>query len=390
MSIADRNSVVTFLYFRIVVTAAMKGPVGAAGLIAFTAHPGSTTAVVLVAALVTNYAVSNAMLFRQASRDKLAVLRFLERYEGASFERVPARQLAHLFDFSFMIPSYVRPRWLIDYFVDHRLHVFLVRRGTAARIFASPSAFVSPIAQDAYIFLREDIGEMSSRTRFRLTHELGHAAAIYATNAQRNLIGLVPMYLSMAWTVAGAAWTPLLLGWTLAQLLATMLVGGAMFELYRGRQRFNGEIVADYMAVRHLPDGIVADLVAKGSAETLVGQDPTLSDVESAQRRRILAAALEARNRGEEIEIPEIYLRETFRHPALFSGLLLAHLAYLANFAITDPPAPLAALLFCLPALVIVLLAALVDGALRHSILTRISPRPFAKTGSDAAESHSA
>lgn len=359
-----------FLYFRLIVSCALQNPIGWCGLVTLAAHRNWTGALVAMLAFVTAYAFPNTLLFRQAARDKRVVLDFLGKNAGSVFLRIPSGTLVRHFDFDFLIPSFIRPSRLVDYFLHNRVHVFLVQRGFGPPP-AAACAFVSPIAQDAYIFLRDRLDRMSDAIHFRLAHELGHAAGIYQVVAQRNLIGLAPIYLSIFWIFVTSTWTWQLAIWTLAELLAAGLLAGPVFVRWRARQHLNGELVADYMAIRHLEPGSVDRLVESGIATALVHDDRDLSPAQNAERRAILSDQFAKLRRGEMVDIPDVYMRETFNHPWLLVAFLVAHLTYLTTFAAFSPPSPWVAAIIACVLLLGYLAAAFLDAALRLQILAR-------------------
>lgn len=356
-----------FVYFRLVAGPALSHPIAWAGLIALAFHFGWASAAVFMICLFTAYLIPNELLFREAARTKQELAAFLDRYRHARFVPIPATEFARHFDLSFLIPSVVRPERMVRYFVDRRLHVFMLKRGATGSVPSSPRAFVSPIGQDVVLFLRESLDRMTPETHFRLAHELGHAAAIYSAIAQRNVIGLTCVYASIAWILVTSNWSWLLIGFSLVQILLCILLAG-IFKARRKDQHFFGEIAADYMAVRHLSPESVAELVETGLAYSIVQADEALDDRQTTIRRAILTDQLERRQRGEEIDIPELYMRYSFEEPVFLRVFALLHLIYVGYFAAINPPAIGVALAFLAPVMIHFMTSAFRDAELRVRI----------------------
>lgn len=361
-----------FLYFRLAVGSVLFHPIGAAGLATWIVRPSRLAAGVCLLAMITAYCFANERLFREASRMKADVLDFLRRHEGARLERVPSAEVAACFDISFLIPAYPRPDWLVRYFLQNRVHVFIMRSGDSGpRPPNSPRAYVSAVAQDVYIFLRDRLDQLRPEQHFRLAHELGHATAMFCAMAQRNLVGLTPVYASVAWTMVTAKWSLVLLGWSAFQLFAARQLGRT-FERYRSEEHFHGEVVADYMALRHLSPESVQELVDGGLAERLVQRDPALDDAHTQQRRTILLDQFARLRRGEEIDVPSIYMDYSFVHPTGLTLFVIVHLAYLSYFASTSTPSVWLALAFLLPVLLYFGESALRDARAGRGIAMRL------------------
>ena len=358
-----------FLYFRLGALPVLFHAIGWAGLFALLVRPNWANVGLCLVAILTAYCFTNERLFREASRTKQEVVAFLSRYRAARFERVRVSEFARWFDVSFLIPSYVRPDRLVRYFARSRLYIFTARSGESGPpLPSSPRAYVSPIAQDAYVFLRDEFANMPPEQHFRLAHELGHAAAMYCAMAQRNLIGAAAVYASIAWVAAVTVeWHWPLVAWTVLQLFATMMLGG-MFARFREDEHFYGEIVADYMAVRHLSAEAARELLDTGLAARLVQTDPSLDEAQLAKRREILLDQLQRLGRGEAIDVPQIYLNYSFNHPI---GLLLfvpLHLGYLIFASLSSPQNISAAIAFLLPLLLYFIHSASIDARLRIAI----------------------
>lgn len=363
-----------FLYFRIVVSCALQSPIGWLGVVGLVAHRSWTAGGVFAFALVAAYVFPNAVLFWRGAADKRGVRRFLDMHREAKFVRIPSVDFARHFDFDFLIPSYIRPGRFVDYFVRNRLHVFVIQRGKSSPP-ASACAFVSPIAQDAFIFLRDKLDKLTDGVRYRITHELGHAAGIFQNVAQRNAIGLGPVYLSILWTVLTFPWVPLVLGWSLAQAILALLFVRPIFAKWRTREHLNGELVADYMALRHLPQDVIERLVDSGTAAALIQEDTSLSTVENAERRVIFAEQITLLRSRKEIDIPDVYMRETFRHPVVLISFLILHFAYLTTIPTLYLSNLLIPLAVALIGLINFLLAARYDAELRIDILETLKTR---------------
>jgi hypothetical protein len=364
------------LYFRGVVDPVLRGSIAIAGLVGLAAHRDLASLLVFLATAIIAFCLPNGLEFAANRRIKGEVLAFLEHHRGAVFRPVPVATFRGYFDIDFLIPSFIRPEWFLKRFADSRIHVFVASRGSARSPLWSPRAFVSPIALDVYVFLRTDPDTVNAQTHFQVAHELGHAAAIYSASAKRNLIGVSCVFLSILWTVAVGPWTPALLGWTMLQLAASLWIGRTVFGPYRRRQRFNAETIADYMALRHLPDWAVAELVEGGEIESLVQPDPALSEAQTAERRSLVVDCLRRRARGEPIEIPQYYLDETFRHPPALVLFLFLHLGYLAYFALRAEPGPWTTLAFLVPAIAFYLVQAAADAAGRVAISRTLDGEP--------------
>jgi hypothetical protein len=363
-----------FLYFRIVVGCALQSPIGWAGLVAMLTHQTWSAGGVFVLAFIAAYAFPNGTLFWRGAIDKRSVQRFLEEHRDARFLRIPSPEFARHFNFDFLIPSYIRPGKLVDYFVQNRLHVFVLKRGKSSPP-ASARAFVSPVAQDAYIFLRDSPEKLTEGVRYRITHELGHAAGIFQIVAQRNAIGLGSVYFSILWIALTFPWTSLVIGWSLMQAVLAWLFVRPIFVRWRAREHLNGELVADYMALRHVSQAVIERLVDTGKAAALIQEDGKLQPSENAERRAIFAEQIAHLRRGDAIDIPDVYMRETFRHPAILIGFLILHFAYIIMIPALYPPTLTAPIALAIIGLAHFLLAALYDAQLRVDILRTFKAR---------------
>lgn len=338
------------LYFRAVIDPALRMPIGLAGLVILAVHRTWASAAICACALLTAYALANELLFRDSARTKRDVLAFLRDYRGARFARISTERFAEHFDLTFLIPSFFGKGRLAAR-IAPRIRVYAVRSGSAgARAPASPRAYVSAVALDTYIFLRDSVAEMRPEIHFRLAHELGHASAIYIANAQRNVIGLTCVYFSIVWIAVTAEWSWWLATWTVVQLLACSFAGEA-FRRFRQHEHFYAEVAADYLAARHLTDGEVKELLATGIASALVQADPAFDDAQTAERRTLLVDHLEARGRGARADIPETYMNYSFQHPASLKILAFLHLGYIVTISATMTPSIVASAAFMAPVL---------------------------------------
>jgi len=350
-----------------VVALSLSSPIGAAGVILFLAHPSAPSAVILSCSLIVSYGLPNGRAFGAATKSKREVIAFIDRYPGAVYLRAPAESLVERFDLSFLIPSYYRPAWLVRHVARSRVHAYTVRRGAAEVLDPSPRAFVSPISQDSYIFLRQRIEDASAAAVFTLNHEIGHAAAIFSVTAKRNLIGISMVLLSIVWTVALTAGSQVLWIWSAVQLVGAVAIDRTVFARFRAREKLNAELVADYMAMRHLS---AEEIEALGGRSWTAPNDAGLTAEDNAERKAVFDDQLGRLHRGEAIDIPSVYMRETFRHPPALAGFLILHLAYLATFAWAGPGNPGVAAGWAVVA-TIYLLGAVAHDALLHVALSR-------------------
>jgi hypothetical protein len=359
-----------FIYFRVLANPVLRDPIGLAGIIHLIANPGWHGATLCFLALLISFAVLNGRLFRRAVRDKRALLARLARHEGSVYRRLPPESIRRYFDFSFLIPSLYRPEWMQSYFAKHRWHVLLVKRGSCPRPPRFPTAHVSPISLDAYIFVRDSLDEIGPDQQFLLAHELGHAAGMFGINAQRNEIGLLPIYLSVGWTLLHAPTSVWLVAWSLAQLVSAGLIDAFLFHWYRTRERFFAEIIADYVAVRHLTPAMATELLRRG----LAVHDRDLNEEQNNIRRRILLENMTRQSNNEEIDVPNIYLNYTFRYPWPLTAFIAVHFAYLAFFAVDMAPSLLVNGLLAFIAISYYIIMALQDGAARNALSQIIRP----------------
>ena len=360
-----------FIYFRGVADPALRTPIGLAGLVTLAVDRTWPSAAVCAIAVITSYVIPSELLFRDAFRAKREVLDFLKIYRGANFLRIPAEELAQYFDLTFLIPSFLGKGWLSTR-IARRMRVFTVKSGVGGEWApASPRAYVSAVALDSYVFLRDSLAEMRPEVHFRLAHELGHASGIYTAIAQRNLIGLVCVYLSIAWAAVNANWSWWFGGWTLVQLLACVIVAGS-FEEFRRQAHFHAELAADYMAARHLAPDEVDALLETGLAHALVQADPGLDAAQTQVRKQVLVDHLEARGRGEAVDIPSAYMGYSFDHPLTLKLFVFLHLAYMMVFAYTNRPSIAISAAFVAPIFIYFVLSVWQDakaGALINDIL---------------------
>jgi len=356
-----------FVYFRGVAEPAIRNPIGLAGIVGLAAHPSRTMVAVAIICLLISYMIPNELLFRDAAREKRDVLSFLRRHRGVTFTRVPTEEFARHFDLTFLIPSYLAKNWLASR-IARRVRVYLARTGpNGERAPASPRAYVSAVALDSHIFLRDTLTEMPPEVHFRLAHELGHASGIHAANAQRNVVGLTCVYFSIAWAVLVSAWSWWLASWTLLQLFGCLLASEAFREFRRG-EHFHAELAADYMATRHLAPHEVKDLLDTGMAYALVQGDPALDPEQTALRRRILVEQMEARGRGEAIDIPSAYMSYSFQHPLILKIFAFLHLGYIIAVSVLNEPSIGTSLAFFFPVVVYFLISIWHDAHIQNRI----------------------
>lgn len=368
-----------FLYFRIIVDGALRSPIGWAGVIALAVHRSWVASAICLASLIAAHTFANGLLFWRGAGDKRKVEEFLEQHKDATFIRITSSEFALHFDFSFLIPSYIRPQRFIDYFVRNRLHVFILKRGKTSPP-ASACAFVSPIAQDAFVFLRDSLDRLTDGVRYRITHELGHAAGIFQNVAQRNAIGLSPVYISVLWVLATFPWTPLVLFWSLAELAIAFLYIRPIFIGWKRREHLNAELVADYMALRHLPDAVIHGLVDSGKADRLIPSDEGLTASENEERRAIFASQIAKLHAGEPIDIPEVYMRETFSHPLGLIAFAFLHFAYIGTMPIKYMPALWGPIGFAVLGLLFYVVSARIDAEYRIGIKRTLESRTATAT----------
>ncbi len=362
-----------FLYFRGGADLALRNPIALAGLVGLVTHRSWSSAAVFLISVLVAYFIPNELLFRDSARTKREVLSFLKTYEGATFVRIPADDFGRHFDLRFLIPSFFGKRWLAVR-MARRIRVFTVKSGAAGRSGpTAPRAYVSAIALDAYVFLRDQIANARPEVHFRLAHELGHASGIYTATAQRNLIGLTCVYFSIAWILVNAAWSWWLAAWTLVQLLACAIVA-RVFEAYRRDEHFHAELVADYMASRHLAPHEVRELLETGLAHALVQADPGLDAAQTANRKRILVERLESLGRGEEVDIPLAYLNYSFHHPLALALFVFLHCGYIVTFSAINTPSIVIAAAFFAPLFVYFMMSVRQDVELMIAINRILEP----------------
>jgi hypothetical protein len=362
-----------FPYFRFVASPSLHGAIGLAGLVAFLTHRSVPSLGIFALALATSYAVRNGILFWDAVRSKQEVVRLLAEYSEISLLRLPPEIFARYFDLEMLVPSFIRPSWLVSHLARDRVHVFLAKRTSAAAVFPSSIAFVSPIAQDCYIFLRSDPRESSPIELFRMGHELGHATAIFTGQSQRDLIGMICVYASIAWLAANSIWSPLFIGWTIAEGLAAVVVGHLTLARTAGRKRLNAEIAADYTAFRNLPSDALAKLLDDFETDELIESDSALTPEQNSIRRTIAAEQAARLRSGQEIDIPAFFMRETFKHPLLLVLFVFAHFCYVSYFAATNDFSVACVAICVVPALLFILLGARKDAICRVKI-DKITP----------------
>lgn len=367
MRLERLHDVWLFLYFRGVAEPALRNPIGLAGIVGLAAHPSWAMAAVALNCLFISYMIPNELLFRDAARAKREVLSFLRVHRGVTFIRFPTEDFARHFDLSFLVPSYFAKNWLASR-ISRRVRVYLARTGpNGERAPASPRAYVSAVALDTHIFLRDSLAEMAPEVHFRLAHELGHASGIHAANAQRNVIGLTCVYFSLAWAVLISDWSWWFAGWTLLQLFGCLIASEA-FSAFRRSEHFHAELAADYMATRHLAPHEVKELLDTGMAYALVQSDPALDAEQTAIRKRVLIEQMEARGRDEAIDIPSTYMTYSFQHPLILGIFAFLHLGYIVAVSILNEPTIHISLAFLFPVLVYFLISIWQDAYLQNAI----------------------
>lgn len=362
-----------FFYFRFVFAPSLEAPIALSGLCYLAAHPSAWGAVVLGCTLIGSLALANGLLFRSGIDQKARVRAFLDEFRGARLERLPASDFEALFDLDFMIPSVIRPRRLIDYFRRERCRIYFVEKAGAAQIFPSPRAFVSPLSQDIYVFVRDRRPDAAnSAAHFRLAHELGHGAAFLSATLKRNLLGVKVVLASIAWILLISPFGPTLALWTAAELLLCARLAAFEFAGFRRDEAFFAEVAADYMAVRHLPAGSAADLL--GRATPLFGRDPDLTDEQNRLREAAYRTTLSDVAEGRAFDIPRLYMDHCFKPPPALVALTFVHWAYVAYFSWTAQVSAGAAAAVALLPLLYFLLQATRDGAARGALLARLEP----------------
>ncbi|MCW2245911.1 hypothetical protein M2352_001502 [Azospirillum fermentarium] len=325
------------IYHRLFSLPVLEMPFVVIGISYFSAHQNLTAAFVFIAYFIISFSILSGLLFIASFFDKTSVLSFVEKCQGTEFIRVNSMDFIKYFDFYFLIPSYFRPKKFIAYFAKNYVHVFTVKRGRGMPNI-SPCAYVSPIAQDVFIFLRDNFKEMNPVLNFKICHELGHGAGMYSVIAKRNLLGLKIVSLSIIWILIVSEWNFWLLSWTLIQVIGIVIVNRTVYSQFHKRQPLMGEVIADYIAIRHLSSETITSLIDSGAAERLVQTSKILSEEQMNIRRRILAEQFERRQRGEVIDVPAIVMADVFSHPWQLIIFNISHFCYLFFFGFLASP----------------------------------------------------
>lgn len=359
-------------YFRIVATPALLGPIGLAGTVYLVRHISWNGATVFGIAALTSFAIRNAPLFWKAIGDKLEIVRFLDRNEGIALERIPPDVLTENFDAEAFIPSFLKtPGWIKSHLLRDRIQIYLVKSTDARTGPASSFAASSSIALDSYVFLRGDPRDGTSFERYRLGHELGHVSAIHASHAQRTTIGMICVYASIVWLFVNVSWTSILLAWSALELFAAWFIGRTVWKKLAERGAFNAEIVADYCGLRDMPRSMLPEFLSTFGPEDLTEPDPALTPEQRAMRRAIMAKQIDRLKRGEDIDIPPVFMQGVFDHPFPLVSFAFLHFFYICFFAASNEFSPIVAGFCLVPIMLLYLLGAWIDTLVRAEIRER-------------------